>query len=82
MAFVDLEKAFDRVPREVLWWSLREAGVEEHTISVIRAMYVGATTSVKVNGSESDAFEVVVVVVVDFFREDQPSASMSIADEV
>lgn len=58
MAFVDLEKAFDRVPREVLWWALREVGVEEHTINVIKAMYVGATTSVKVNGNESTAFEV------------------------
>jgi hypothetical protein len=39
---------------------LREAGVEEHTISVIRAVYVGATTSLKVNGNESNAFEVKV----------------------
>ena len=29
MAFVDLEKAFDQVPRKVIWWVLRKLGVEE-----------------------------------------------------
>jgi len=29
VAFVDLEKAFDRVPREVNRWARRKAGVEE-----------------------------------------------------
>ena len=32
MAFIDLEKAFDRVPREVKWWALRESGVESDTV--------------------------------------------------
>ena len=40
MAFVDLEKAFDRVPREVLWWALRQVGVEEWLIKVIQSMYL------------------------------------------
>lgn len=25
--FVNLEKAFDRIPRKVLWWSMRKLGV-------------------------------------------------------
>ena len=34
-AFVDLEKAFDRVPRAVLEWSLRELIVDDWLIKVI-----------------------------------------------
>ena len=47
--FIDLEKAFDRVPREVIWWALRESGVEEWLISVIKSMYDGATTVLSQN---------------------------------
>jgi hypothetical protein len=60
MAFVDLEKAFDRVPRAVLWWALRKLGVEEWLINVIKAMYEGATTAVKLRDGESKEFEVKV----------------------
>ena len=38
MAFVDLEKAFDRVPREVVWWALRYLSVDEWIVSMIKAM--------------------------------------------
>jgi hypothetical protein len=46
IAVVDLEKAFDRVPREVLWWALRRLGVEEWIVIAIKALYEDATTSV------------------------------------
>jgi len=36
MDFVDLEKAFDSVPREIVWWTLREQGVDEWLASVIK----------------------------------------------
>ena len=58
IAFVDLEKAYDRVPREVVWRALRCLGVDELIVSVIRAMYEDATTRVKLNGRESNAFSV------------------------
>src|SRR2546425_12497292 len=60
IAFGDLEKAFDRVPRDVLWWALRRVGVKEWIIKVIKSMYEGGTTSVRMNGEESENFEVKV----------------------
>src|SRR3989442_3743511 len=60
MAFVDLEKAFDRVPGEVLWWALRHVGVKEWMVNGIKSLYEGVTTAVKRNGEESESFEVKV----------------------
>ena len=39
MCFVDLEKAFDRVPRGVLWGVLREYGVSDPLIRAVRSLY-------------------------------------------
>ena len=59
-AFVDLEKAFDRVPRKVLWWALRSLGVEEWAVRVIQGMYANARSRVRVNGKLSEDFDVTV----------------------
>ena len=58
MVFVDLEKAFDRVPWEMVWWALRYLGVDEWIVSVIKGMYEDASTKVRMNGWESKAFNV------------------------
>ena len=58
--FVDLEKAFDRVPRTVLWWALRSLGVEEWAVRTIQGMYCNARSRVRVNGQLSEEFEVKV----------------------
>ena len=60
MVFVDLEKAFDRVPREVIWWSLRRKGVLEREIKAIMEMYTNIETSVKVEYMRSESFDVKV----------------------
>ena len=59
---MDLENAFDKVPREVVWWALRCLGVDEWIVLVIKAMYEDATTTVRVNGR-------VVVVELSLFYE-------------
>ena len=39
MCFVDLEKAFDRVPRGVLWGVLREYGVRGSLLRAVQSLY-------------------------------------------
>ena len=38
--FVDLEKAFDRVPGEVIRWAMHKLGVEEWLIVAVMSVYV------------------------------------------
>ena len=60
MAFVDLEKVFDRVLRKVVRWVPRYLSVDEWIVSLIKAMYEDASTKVRLNGRESKSFNVKV----------------------
>jgi len=55
-----LEKAFDRVPREVMSWAMRKLGVEEWLVSAVMSMYSGAKTVVRTVYGNSKSFEVKV----------------------
>ena len=59
-AFVDLEKAFDRVPRDVLWWAMRSLGVAEWVVKLVQSMYVNSSSRVRVGSVFSDLFDVKV----------------------
>ena len=41
-AFVDLEKAFDRVPGKVLRWAMRSLGIDELVVRAVQSMYSNA----------------------------------------
>ena len=58
--FVDLEKACDRVPRELIWYSLRRKSVPEAYINIIRDMYAGCKTSVMTSGGRTKEIEIEV----------------------
>ena len=60
MAFVDLEKAFDQVPRKVIWWALRKHGVDEWIVRLVQGMYSNARSRVRVGEGYSEEFEVKV----------------------
>ena len=57
-AFVDLEKAFNRIPRKVIWWVMRKLGIEEWIVRFMQAMYNNTRSRVRVNNTYSDEFGV------------------------
>jgi hypothetical protein len=46
MVFIDLEKAYDKVPRNVMWWALQKHKVSTKYITLIKDMYDNIMTSV------------------------------------
>ena len=55
---MDLEKAFDRVPREVISWAIRKLAVEEWLVSAVMSMYSGAKIVVRTVYGNSKSLEV------------------------
>jgi len=47
MIFIDLEKAYDRVPKDIFKWELMETGLPKAYVNIIKDMYEGANTRVK-----------------------------------
>ena len=55
-AFVDLEKVFDRVQKEVVRWALRKLGVDEWLNRTVMALYIEACTVVRIYAGLSEGW--------------------------
>ena len=60
IVFVDLEKAFDRIPRKGIWWAMRRLGVEKWIVKVFQGIYENVWSCVRVGEGLSEEFEVKV----------------------
>jgi hypothetical protein len=60
MVFIDLEKAYDKVPREVLWWTMAKKRIPCKYIEIIKDMYDGVSTSVRTSVGKTEAFPITI----------------------
>ena len=56
LCFVDIEEAFDRVPRKVIEWVMRKKGLPEVIVRAVMSLYHGAKTKVRVGSELSQEF--------------------------
>ena len=52
MVFIDLEKAYDKIPRNVMWWALDKHKVKTEYVGFIKDMYNNVVISVRTSGGD------------------------------
>ena len=60
MVFLDLDKAYDKVPRDLIWWDLEKKCVTKRYIEMIQDMYKGAMTTVRTIVGKTNDFPITV----------------------
>jgi Reverse transcriptase (RNA-dependent DNA polymerase) len=58
MVFIDLEKMYDKISRNVMWWTLEKKKNSTKYVALIKDMYTNVMTSVIACNGESNAFSV------------------------
>ena len=58
MIFIDLEKAYDKIPMNVMWWALDKHKVPTEYVGLIEDMYNNIVTSVQTSDGDTDDFPI------------------------
>jgi hypothetical protein len=58
MLFIDLEKTYNKVPRNIMWWALQKHKVSIKYIIIIKDMYDNVVTSVRTSDRDTNNFSI------------------------
>jgi hypothetical protein len=58
MVFIDLEKAYDKIPRNLMWWALDKHKVPIKYVTLIKDMYDKFVTSVRTTDGDTNVFPI------------------------
>jgi hypothetical protein len=56
--FIDLEKSYNKVPRNVIWWALQKHKVSSKYITLIKDMYDNVVTSIRTSDGDTNDFPI------------------------
>jgi hypothetical protein len=58
MVFIDMEKAYDKMPKNIMWWALQKHKVSTKYITLIKYMYDNVVTNVQTSDGDTNDFPI------------------------
>jgi hypothetical protein len=58
MVFIDLEKTYNKIPRNLMWWTLDKHNVLTKYVTLIKDIYDKVVTSVRTTDSDTNVFPI------------------------
>ena len=56
MLFVDLKEVFDRVPRDVIWWTMRKLGIDVWLVRLVQSIFTDVSSRIRICTGYSEEF--------------------------